>query len=129
MPPMAVNKSKTKPGQEKDKESDSPIMDTATCPNTHKNSASTLIEEQQEIKDSLDGHKYLEWLSLLCPPGELTTHQLLATCLHQVSIISRVQKPVINAIHRIAFLLGDKHQVLSNSSFRLSISVGCIPST
>ena len=67
MPPLAVNKSKTKLGQEKEKESDTPTTDTATHTNTCKNGAPTLIEDQQEIKDSLDSHKYLEQLSLLCP--------------------------------------------------------------
>ena len=64
-----------------------------------------LIEEHQDIKDSLEGRKFLEKHSLLCPPGEPPTHVSLSTCLHQISMMSSMPKQAINAVQSVAFLL------------------------
>ena len=76
-------------------------------PNTRRNGTSLIIEDLQDIKDPLEGCKYLEKHSVLCPPGELPTHMTLTTCLHQILAMAGLQKPVINAIHLVAFLLDE----------------------
>jgi hypothetical protein len=63
------------------------------------------MEDYQDVKDSLEGRKYLEKHSLLCPPGEPPTHQSLSTCLHQISALAGVPKQTVNAIRSVAFLL------------------------
>ena len=103
MPSMASNKNRT-PSQ-MEKEPNITNHDTATRPNTRRNGTSIIIEELQEIKDSLEGRKYLKKLYLLCPPGEPASHQSLYTCLHQISALSGIPKPAVNAIRAIAFLL------------------------
>ena len=60
-----------------------------------------------DINDKAEGRSYLEKHLLLCPPGEPPTHASLATCLHQVSALPGVTKPVLNAIRAVAFLLGE----------------------
>ena len=64
-----------------------------------------ISEEQQDIKDATEGRKYLEKHSLLCLPGEPPSHTSLTTCLYQVSAMAGIQKPILNAIRSIAFLL------------------------
>jgi len=77
-----------------------------------------MIEEQQDIRDALDGRKFLEKSSLLCPPGEPPSHQSLATCLHQISAMAGVPKQTINAIRAVAFLLGEIEDTQINTSLR-----------
>ena len=83
----------------------SPNQATTSRPTTRCNGMSVIIEELQDMKDSLEGRKYLEKHSLLCPPGKPPTHILLSTCLHQISAMAGIQKPVLNAIRSVAFLL------------------------
>ena len=95
----------------------SPNLITAAR-NTHRNGTSVIIEELQDIKDSLEGRKYLEKHSLLCPPGEPPCHTSLATCLHQISMMSGLQKPVINAIRSVAFLLDELEDTQINETVK-----------
>ena len=78
---------------------------------TKANKAKTRMESSPEIEydinDETEGRAYLEKYLLLCPPGEPSTHASLATCLHQVSQMAGVSKPVMNAIRAVAFLLGE----------------------
>ena len=73
-----------------------------------------ILEDQQDINNAIEGRKYLEKHSLLCPPGEPPTHSSLSTCLHQVSAMAGVQKPVLNAIRSIAFLLEEIEETQIN---------------
>ena len=82
-----------------------------------------IVEDLQEIKDPLEGRKYLEKHSLLCPPGEPPTHISLATCLHQISGLAGVQKPVINAIRAVAFLLEELEDTHINEVVRDALNV------
>ena len=79
----------------------------STARPTHRNGMSIIIEDLQDVKDQKEGRKYLEKHSLLCPPGEPPSHTSLATCLHQISAMSGLQKPVINTIRSVAFLLDE----------------------
>ena len=71
-------------------------------------------EEQQDIKDATEGRKYLEKHLLLCPLGEPPSHTSLATCLYQVSAMAGIQKPILNAIRSIAFLLEELEETHIN---------------
>ena len=106
MPPTAASRNRL-PNQSK-KDPDSPNLNTATRPNTCHTGQLTIVEDHQEVKDSLEGRKFLEKLLLLCPPGEPPTHVSLVTCLHQISAIPGVQKTVLNAIRHLSccFLIG-----------------------
>ena len=85
---------------------------------SRKNGNNVLPEELQDIKDSLEGRKYLEKLSLFCPPGEPPSHTALSTCLHQISAMPGVQKPVLNAIRSVAFLLDEMEDTQINETVR-----------
>ena len=87
-------------------------------PNTRRNGPPTLIEEHQDVKDSLEGRKFLEKHSLICPPGEPPTHHLLYTCLHQISAMAGVPKQVVNAIRSVAFLLDEIEDSQINMTLR-----------
>ena len=93
-----------------------------TRPNTRndarRNGTSTVVEKLQDIKDSLEGRKYLERHSLLCPEGEPASHTSLSICLHQISAMAGVQKPVINAIRSVAFLLDEMEDTHINETLR-----------
>src|ERR1700678_3165160 len=78
----------------------------------------TLAEEHQDIKDSLDGRKFLEKHYLLCPPGEPPTHSLLSSCLHQISALAGMSKQAVNAIRSVAFLLEGMEGSQINNSLR-----------
>jgi hypothetical protein len=81
---------------------------------TRKNGDSLILEEDQDVNDTLEGRKFLEKHLLLCPPGEPPTHASLATCLHQISAMSGIQKPVLNAIRSVAFLLEELEETQIN---------------
>jgi len=87
---------------------------TATRSNSRRSGNSVIIEELQDIKDSIEGRKFLEKHLLLSPPGEPPTHESLATCLHQISAMAGLQKPVINAIRSVAFLLDELEETQIN---------------
>jgi hypothetical protein len=71
-------------------------------------------EIQHDINDETQGRSFLEKHLLLCPPGEPPTHNSLAACLHQVSAMAGVSKPVGNAIRSVAFLLGEMEETQIN---------------
>jgi hypothetical protein len=77
-----------------------------------------LGEENQDIKDPLEGRKFLEKHLLLWPPGEPATHTSLATCLYQVSALAGVHKTAINAIRAVAFLLEEMEDTQINISVK-----------
>ena len=70
----------------------------------------SINEDQQDINDVTEGRRFLEKHLLLCPPGEPPTHTSLATCLYQVSAMTGVTKPVLNAIRSIAFMLEEMEE-------------------
>jgi hypothetical protein len=72
---------------------------------TRRKGTTMVPEDQQDIKDPLEGRKFLEKHFLLCPPGEPPTNSSLAACLYQISVMAGLQKPVINAVRAVAFLL------------------------
>lgn len=78
----------------------------------------SLSEDDQDIKDSLQGRKFLEKHLLLCPEGEPPTHASLATCLHQVSAMPGVLKTVINALRSVAFMLEEMEDTQINVSVK-----------
>ena len=101
-----------------DRNRNSPNPGTSVRPNTRKNGPPSPIEELQDIKDSLEGRKFLEKHSLLCPIGEPPSHSLLSTCLHQISIMAGVPKQALNAIRSVAFLLEEMEDTQINISLR-----------
>jgi hypothetical protein len=72
------------------------------------------LEPPQDINDEIEGRNFLERHLLLCPPGEPPNHNSLATCLHQVSQMAGVTKPVGNAIRSVTFLLGEMEETQIN---------------
>jgi hypothetical protein len=80
-----------------------------------------VLEDQQDIKDPIEGRKYLEKHSLLCPPGEPPTHSSLAACLYQISAMAGIQKPAINAIRSVAFLLEEMEETQINFTVKEAI--------
>src|SRR5271168_4534848 len=113
MPPQTQNKDRST----QDSNRSSPNPGPSTRPNTRRTGPPAMIEEQQDIRD-VDGRKFLEKCSLLCPPGEPPSHQSLATCLHQISAMAGVPKQMINAIRAVAFLLGELEDTQINTSLR-----------
>jgi hypothetical protein len=106
-----------------DRNRSSPNPGTAARPNTRRNGPPSPIEEQQDIKDSLEGRKFLEKHSLMCPPGEPPSHSLLSTCLHQISALAGVPKQALNAIRSVAFLLEEMEDTQINTSLREALDV------
>src|SRR5271168_4979812 len=96
----------------------SPNPGSTTRPNTRRNGPPPLLEDHQDVKDPLEGRKYLEKYSLLCPPGEPPTHQSLIICLHQISALAGVPKQAVNAIRSVAFLLGELEDSQINITVR-----------
>lgn len=95
--------------------------DSAAKPATRNSGGSiTTPEKSQDIRDSIDGRKFLEKHSLLCPPGEPASNNALAYCLHQISAMSGVPKQAINAIRAAAFLLEDLEEVAINETIRIA---------
>jgi hypothetical protein len=119
MPAIASNRDKSS----SDTNRSSPTTGVPVRPNTRRNGTAPITEELQEIKDPLEGRKYLEKLSLLCPPGEPPTHTSLATCLYQVSAMPGVQKPVVNAIRAVALLLEELEDTHINEVVRDALNV------
>ena len=114
MPSSSINKDRSTSSSNRS----SPNPGTATKPNTRSTGASTLVEETQDIKDHLDGRKFLEKHSLLCPPGEPPSHTSLSICLHQISAMGGLQKLTINAIRSVAFLLEEMKVMQINETLR-----------
>ena len=121
MPASSINR-KTSRSSTDSADRNIPIPTNTSRPNTRndarKNGTTAIVEELQDIKDSLEGRKYLERYTLLCPEGEPPTHATLSTCLHQISAMPGVQKPVINAIRAVAFLLDEMEDSHINETLR-----------
>jgi hypothetical protein len=60
----------------------------------------------------------LEDHSLLCPPGEPATPSSLSVCLHQISLMSGISKPAINAIRAVAFMIEEMEETTINETIR-----------
>jgi len=91
----------------------------AERPNTRAESRdSPQPEEQYDINGPLQGRKFLEKHLLLCPAGEPPTHTSLATCLQQISEMAGVNKPVLNAIRSVAFLLEELEDTQINETVK-----------
>ena len=88
------------PPKDRDRDRDKDKGDSvASRPATRKRNGSiSTPEEYQDIKNALEGRKYLEKYSLLCPPSEPTSHELISICLHQISAMAGLPKQAINAI-------------------------------
>jgi len=108
MPP----KTKAKPPNERPSTRAEPRDVTSSSP-----------EPQQDINNATEGRFFLEKHLLLCPAGDPPTHDSLATCLHQISSMSGVAKPVINAIRAVAFLLGDMEGTQINGILKEAFDV------
>ena len=85
-----------------------------------RNGSITTPDEYQDIKDAIDGRKYLEKYSLLCPPGEPTSNPALAICLHQIAAMAGLPKQAINAIRSAAFLLEELEEIAVNETIRMA---------
>jgi hypothetical protein len=66
-----------------------------------------LDEEDQEVGDSEIGRSYLEERLLLVPDGAPLTLGALTTTLFQIAAMSGMNRPAINAVRAVAFLLAD----------------------
>ena len=104
------------PANPKDKDKDDGRPTTRT--GTRKNGNLATPDELQDIKNAIEGRKFLEKHSLLCPPGEPATHEALSICLHQVSALPGLQKQAINAIRAVAFLLEELEESAINETIR-----------
>lgn len=83
-----------------------------------RNGSITTPDEYQEIKNSVDGRKYLEKFSLLCPPGEPTSVEAVSICLHQVSALAGLPRQAVNAVRSAAFLLEELGENSINETVR-----------
>ena len=77
-------------------------------------------EESQDIKDSLEGRKFLEKYSLLCPAGEPASNGSIAYCLHQISVMAGLPKQAVNAVRASAFLLEEIEDLAINETIRIA---------
>ena len=93
---------------------DNNTNNAVTCSTVCKNGSNLIIEEHQDFNDAIKGRKYLERLSLICPPDKPATHQSLSACLHQISALPGIQKPVMNAVRAVAFLLDELEETQIN---------------
>ena len=114
MPPTTSNRERS--GIDSSRSSLNP--GTNVRPNTQRNGTSIILEDLQDIKDPLDGQRFLEKHSLLCPPGESPSHSSLAMCLHQILAMAGLQKPVINTICSVAFLLDEMEETCINETVK-----------
>ena len=79
-------------------------------------------DEYQDIKDVIDGRKYLEKYSLLFPPGELLSNSALAICLHQIVAMVGLPKQAINTIWSTTFLLEELEEIAINETIRMAFN-------
>jgi hypothetical protein len=117
MPTISANKDKSNSDNARSQANSS----MATRPNTRRTGPPSLIEDHQDVKDSVEGRKYLEKHSLLCPPGEPASHPSLVACLHQISAMSGLPKPAINAIRSVAFLLDEMEEIQVHDTIRIAL--------
>ena len=90
----------------------------ATRTETRKAGNQLLPDELQDVKNALEGRKFLEKHLLLSPPGEPVTHGALSACLHQISAMAGIPKQAINAIRSTAFLLDEMEEDAVNETIR-----------
>ena len=114
MPSSATNKDRSTANSN----GSSPNPGPSVRPNTRRNGPPALTKEIQDVKDSLEGRKYLEKHLLLSPPREPPSHQSIATCLHQISALAGVPKQAVNAICSVAFLLGEMEDTQIHNTLR-----------
>jgi hypothetical protein len=114
MPSFAVNKDRSTSTNSRS----SPNPGPSVRPNTRRSGPSAIVEEHQDVKDSLEGRKFLEKFTLLWPAGEPATHQSLHTCLHQISALAGVPKQAVNAIRSVAFLLEEMEDSQINNTLK-----------
>jgi hypothetical protein len=72
---------------------------------TKKTGMTVINENQEEIKEARAGRLFLEKRLYLCPAGQPTTPTSLTYCLHQISAMQGITKPIKNAVRAVAFLL------------------------
>ena len=90
-----------------------------TAPATRKRNGSLATpDEFQDIKSREDGRKFLEKLSLLCPPGEPVSNGPLSICLHQIAAMPGIPKQALNAIRSTALLLEEVEEEAINETVR-----------
>ena len=109
------------PSKEKDKEKNDAATATRSSTRRRNGSLST-PDELQDIKNAQEGKKFLERLSLLCPPGEPVTHGALSVCLHQIAAIQGVPKQAVNAIRSAALLLEEMEDDAVNETVRAAFA-------
>jgi hypothetical protein len=83
-----------------------------------RNGSLTVPDEYQDIKTALEGRKFLEKHSILCPPGEPTTNKALSICLHQVAAMNGLPKQALNAIRATALLLEEREEEAINETVK-----------
>ena len=97
---------KAKPPEENVKTNGEPSNSRPATRNKVKRSGNLKTpDDLQDIKNAREGRKFLEKISLLCPPGEPATHEVLVICLHQVAAIAGVPKQAVNTIRSVDFML------------------------
>jgi len=77
----------------------------ATRLESKKTGIAPINEDKEEIRDENTGRLYLEKRLYLCPAGQPVTPVSLTHCLHQISAMQGITKPIRNAIRATAFLL------------------------
>ena len=117
MPPTTVHRDRSSSVSSRS----SPNPGVTARPTTRRNGPPTLIEEEQDIKGSQNGRKFLKKHLLLCPAGKPPTHLSLSTCLHQISEMPGVPKQTINAIRSVAFLLEEMEDTQIHESLRTAL--------
>jgi hypothetical protein len=74
-------------------------------PNTRKAGApTTTILSKEDVRNAVEGRRFLERKLLLCPAGEPITNVSLAYCLHQISESGGISNLIANAVRAAAFL-------------------------
>lgn len=112
---------KDRPTSDSNRSSPNPGTATTTRASTRRSGHTTLLEDQQEIKNHTDGRNFLEKHSLLCPPEEPATHNSLSVCLHQISAIQGVPKQAVNAIRAVAFMLDELEEQQINNTLMAAL--------
>jgi hypothetical protein len=82
-----------------------PSLRPITRQDTRKSGTTVINESQEEIKDAQSGRIFLEKRLYLCPAGQPTMPTSLTYCLHQISAMQGVTKPIKNAVRAVAYLL------------------------
>src|SRR6266571_5090968 len=90
---------------------------------TRAGTATTLsVGNNFDVRNTLEGRKFLKKHLLLCPPGEPITYTSFATCLHQISNMTGVTKTAANAIQAIALLADKFKETAINKTVRDTVN-------